>query len=140
MGDRRTTGTTLRGSALVAATLALGLVVAGCTANAPGNYAGNTAASSGANPDRVVLAEPEPGISHLGGDTGDMALEASEAFFAKAPAVVVLGNDDADTSTRAAGRAGELGIPVLMAPEGASEQKDFDEELKRLGAGTLIAY
>lgn len=140
MGDRRTTGTTLRGSALVAATLALGLLVAGCTANAPGNYAGNTAASSGANPDRVVLAEPEPGISHLGGDTGDMALEASEAFFAKAPAVVVLGNDDADSSTRAAGRAGELGIPVLMAPEGASEQKDFDEELKRLGAGTLIAY
>lgn len=87
-----------------------------------------------------MLADSKPGISHLGGSTEDLALKASQAFFEKTPAVVVLGNEDPGTSKSAAGQAGELGIPLLVAPEGASEQQDFDEELERLGARTLIAH
>ena len=67
-----------------------------------------------------------------------MALEASQEFFDKAPAIVVLGPGGAQDA--AAARAGELGVPLLVAPEDASEQKDFAAERERLGARTLIAY
>ncbi|MGP5072940.1 hypothetical protein ACTXI0_11085 [Arthrobacter rhombi] len=141
MVDRRNhRGTVLRGGAVVASALALGLVMAGCSAVAPGDDDGHTPGASGQDPDRVVLAEATPGISHLGGSTEELGLKASRAFFERTPAVVVLGKDATDSSKRAAGRASELGIPLLMEPEGASEQKDFDEELERLRAETLIAY
>ncbi|MFL4472430.1 hypothetical protein ACIPVK_00315 [Paeniglutamicibacter sp. MACA_103] len=124
--------------AAAASGLALVLVAAGCTATDPGNNAGAFGAQSRDNPNSVVLAAPEPGIGLIDGNAEDMALEASQAFFEKAPAVVVLGNDGEQEA--AAGQARELGVPLLVAPGDASQPTDFATELERLGARTLIAH
>ncbi len=122
--------------------LALVLVVAGCTAADPRGEAGAFGSQSEKTRDVVVLADPVPGFGRIGGDTEDMALESSQAFFEKAPAVVVLGKDGAQDD--AAKMARTLGVPLLVAPDGApedaSDQQDFGSELGRLGARTLIAY
>lgn len=123
--------------------LVLVLVVAGCTTAGPGDDAGPFGSQSQKTQDIVVLADPVPGFGRIGGDTGDMALKSSQAFFEKAPAVVVLGKDGAQEA--AAARARELGVPLLVAPEDALEetssaQQAFASEVERLGARTLIAY
>ncbi|WP_411733664.1 hypothetical protein [Paeniglutamicibacter sp.] len=124
--------------AAAASGLALILVVAGCTAADPAGGNSNSHAQSQESQNRVVLAEPESGIGRIGGGTEAMALESSRAFFEKAPAVVVLGNGGELKS--AIGQARERGLPLLVAPEDASEQEAFAVELGRLGAHTLIAY
>ncbi|GAA1498452.1 hypothetical protein [Paeniglutamicibacter kerguelensis] len=125
--------------AAAASGLALVLVAAGCTAADPGDDAG---ARSQGNQDSVVLADPVSEVSRIEGNSEEMALKASQAFFEKTPAVVVLGNDGAEDA--AAGQARELGVPLLVAPEDAledtSDQKAFATELERLGARTLIAH
>lgn len=137
-----------------AAGLTAVLIVAGCT-NAPSG--GDTGAQSLENPDRVVLADSEPGTDHIDGDAADMALEASQAFFEKAPAVVVLGNeaedpdeaddpddaedlDESGVGESSAKQARELGVPLLVSPDNAEGMQGFEAELKRLGARTLLVH
>lgn len=121
--------------------LALVLAVAGCTSAAPGGD-GMIGAQSQDSPNSVVLADAGSGINLIDGNIGDLALKASQAFFAKTPAVVVLGPDGEQEA--AAGQARELGVPLLVAPGeapgDASAQQDFDTELERLGARTLITH
>ncbi|MDO2932860.1 hypothetical protein Q2T94_00885 [Paeniglutamicibacter sulfureus] len=128
--------------AAVASGLVLALVAAGCTAADPGDDAGVVGAKAQENQDSVVLAGAEAGIGQIGGNPAEMALKASEAFFEKAPAVVVLGNDGGQEA--AAGQARALGVPLLVAPgdapDEATERQDFSAELERLGARTLIAH
>ena len=123
--------------AAAASGLVFVLAAAGCTAADPGDASG---AKPQKNRDSVVLVSPVSGVGRISGDAADMALEASQAFFEKAPAVVVLGNGGAQEA--AAGQARELGIPLLVAPDGAPEdapeQQAFATELERLGARTLI--
>lgn len=125
--------------AVAASSMAFVLAAAGCTAADPGPASGS---GPKGNPNSVVLAESVPGVGMIGGSAQDMALKASQEFFEKAPAVVVLGVDGAQDA--AAGQARELGIPLLVAPddtpEAAAEQKAFTAELERLGARTLIAH
>lgn len=128
--------------AVVASGLALGLVLSGCTAADPGDDATTTRAQAQERHNSVVVADPDAGVSLIGGNSGDMALKASQVFFEKAPAVVVLGTEgDRDA---AAGQARELGVPLLVAPGGgagdASDDNGFSTELERLGARTLIAH
>jgi hypothetical protein len=109
----------------------------------PGGDAGAFGPESPETQDIVVLSDPVPGFGRIGGDAEHMAIKSSQAFFEKAPAVVVLGQDGGlDDAT---GRARTLGVPLLVAPqdapgEASSEQKDFATEVERLGARTLIAY
>jgi hypothetical protein len=124
--------------AVAASGLALLLVVAGCTAADPADGVRDSDAQAQESQDRVVLAEPESGMGRIGGNSSDMALETSRAFFEKAPAVVVLGNEGEQQA--AAGQARELGVPLLLAPGDAPGQTEFTTELKRLGARTLIVY
>lgn len=121
----------------VASGLALVLVLAGCTATDPGDAAGTAGAASQANQDAVVLEDSQPGINRIEGTAADMALKASQAFFAQAPAVVVLGNDGGQEA--AVAQARELGVPLFVAPGDAPAQQEFAAELERLGARTLIA-
>lgn len=122
--------------------LALVLVVAGCTAVDPRGETGSLGAQAQNNQDLVVLADPVPGYGRIDGGTEDMALKSSQAFFDKAPAVVVLGKDGAQHD--AAEMARKLGVPLLVAPDGAPEkasgQHGFSNEVRRLGARSLIAY
>ncbi|MFF5794083.1 hypothetical protein ACFY5D_18735 [Paeniglutamicibacter sp. NPDC012692] len=124
--------------AAAASGLVLVLAATGCTAADSGDASG---ARSQKNKDSVVLAAPVSGVGRISGSAEDMALKASQTFFEKAPAVVVLGNDGAQAA--ATGQARELGVPLLVAPEAqedVSEQKAFASELERLGARTLIAH
>ncbi|MGP5726254.1 hypothetical protein ACTXOR_10770 [Arthrobacter rhombi] len=136
--------------------------MAGCTASNPAGDGVSSGSSMHDAGNSVVLAEAQRGISQLSGNAAEMALQASQAFFDKTPAVVVEGNDagnesensseralaskrtvDADGpegSNAAAMQAQELGIPLLVTPVDASGQQDFEEELNRLGARTLITH
>lgn len=127
-------------TATAAAALALALAVSGCTGagsagpSSPGTTAGPT---SSANPHQVRLTTPKAGVHDLEGTSRTLAIAASRAVFAHAPAVVVLDEGDA---TVAAERANDLGIPVLLAPGTAAQADAFDAELDRLGATTVIRY
>lgn len=127
---------------VIASGLALGLLLSGCTSADEGDAAMTAGARTQENQNSVVLAAPEAGVSRIGGNSGDMALKASQAFFDKAPAVVVLGSEGEPEA--AARQARELGVPLLVAPGGgasdASDQEGFSTELARLGARTLIVH
>ncbi|WP_372696729.1 hypothetical protein [Arthrobacter sp. JSM 101049] len=160
-------------TATAAAALAVGLVLSGCTGSGPAEPTSpSTTAEStpSANPDQVRLTTPKAGVHQLPGRGADLALDASRAFFAHAPAAVVLetGNakdhdgkqpggkqaddkktddkngkatpDDGGDAQAAAQRAEDLGIPLLLAPETADQSTAVGAELDRLGATTIIRY
>ncbi len=119
--------------------LALVLALTGCAAT----DSTDKTTQSQANSDRIVLAEADAGHHQIDGSDQEMTLHASQAFFEYAPVVVVLGDTDDETASgphAAAEHARELGIPLLLAPDDEQHVADFDVELQRLGARTVMVY
>lgn len=125
--------------AAAASSLVFALALSGCTGSgSAGMSPGTTAAApSSAATQQVRLATADPGIHRVAGTDQALALAASRAFFAHAPSVVVLDGGDAHA---AAARAQDLGVPLLLAPDTATQAGAVEDELARLGATTVIRY
>jgi hypothetical protein len=80
--------------------------------------------------DTVVLAGSTP---------AELAIAASRAVFAHAPAVVLLGSADQTGVARAAATAVDLGVPLLLTPGSADPPGPLAEELDRLDPRTVVA-
>jgi len=133
-------------TATAAAALAVGLILSGCTGSGPPDPStpGTTAETTpSANPTQVRLTTPQAGVHQLDGTGAELALDASRAFFAHAPAAVVLETGSGKTggdAEAAAQRAEDLGIPLLLAPQTADQASAVGAELHRLGATAIIRY
>lgn len=113
--------------------LALMLAVSGCSGGAPSDVDRGQE-----NHNRVIVAEAETGINQIHGKPAEMALQASRAFFDKAPAAVVLGNDG--QPEKAAQQARDLRVPLLVIAEDEAASQGLGAELERLGVRTLISH
>ncbi|HEY7226416.1 MAG TPA: hypothetical protein VH561_22820 [Micromonosporaceae bacterium] len=87
------------------------LLAAGCTNGPFGKIE---------QPNQATTALPAADTSVVGGaDAVALALATSQAIFQSAPAVVLVGADDAGALERAGALATQLGIPVLATPKAA---------------------
>ncbi len=104
------------------------VALAGCTAAGPEPVPTVTA----------VAQEPRAATSVLGSaDPAELAVQASRAFFERAPVAVVVPAGDAASELSGASIAVALGVPVLLAG-GAETAELLDEELARLGTQTVV--
>ncbi|RKE06007.1 hypothetical protein C8E86_0823 [Catellatospora citrea] len=104
------------------------LLAGGCTAafNADAKAASRT----------VMPAELTTVVA---GATGaELAVQASRSLFSHAPAVILVGEQDAPSMARADSAAVELGVPVLLTAAADGTAAAVREELGRLAPKTLI--
>ncbi|MCB7136988.1 hypothetical protein [Cellulosimicrobium marinum] len=131
MNSRNARFVTLAASAaLVVAAVPL---LAGCAT-------GRAEADGGPRPTGLVAraAEPQDTALVLGStDAAELALTASQAFFATAPVVVVAAAGDPSAQAVAAAAAAELTAPVLLVG-GAISAEGLRTEIQRLGAVAVV--
>lgn len=111
---------------------AIGLaVLAACTPSGPGAVPAPTVSA-------VAQAPTAPATVLAAADPAELAVQASQTFFAAAPVVVAAPVDDVAAQLAAASYGVVLGVPVLLADQDLPNGL-VDGELARLGTTTVLA-
>jgi hypothetical protein len=122
--------------ALVAATAAVCLAIAGCTDSTSANAPAQAQQQEQGQPVVFTHAEPDAPATVLPAeDDAQAAALAAQALFTTAPVAVVAPAADVPTQVRAASAAVALGAPLLV---GAEDQ--LTDELKRLDTEAVLAF
>ena len=91
------------------------------------------------DPPRSVTRLPASAVTVLDGDgAAELAVSVSRMLYEHAPAVVLADEDEPDAWQQAAGVAAELGIPLLLVPDG--EGPSPEGELTRLAPDTVLTF
>lgn len=87
----------------------------------------------------VELKEIDDGVTSIDGDEAAAASEATKILFNRAPAVFIAPAGDRESQEVAASEAKRRGVPVLLAPDDASEAEKLADELRRLDATHVVS-
>ncbi|HLT84889.1 MAG TPA: hypothetical protein VKZ83_11715, partial [Phototrophicaceae bacterium] len=116
----------------LAGALCLGL--AACTSSDPEEGTTTAAPTETPGPEQGEVQLPADATTVLPGTGGGLALAASQAFFTRAPVVVLADDADPTSQLRASSVALALGAPALLDDDGAA----LADELTRLDAGWVL--
>lgn len=131
-------------------TLAAVVLLAGCTSSGGGSTSSTTppiqwpngssspSETSAPSTQKAQLQRPADATTVLTGTDSDsaaeLALEASQTFFAAAPVAVLAPTDDEAAGLRAASAALALGAPLLLGDDGVRD------EFERLGTEAVLTF
>ena len=135
------------------AMLVVVLLVAGCTPGRAAPQAATSTAAETSTSDRLRprTALPASATTVVAGSrAADLAIGTSRALFVSSPVVVLAGEDDEASITKAATTAADLGVPMLLTPAPAAPGAvdtaaaasgagaDLRAELSRLAVQSMV--
>lgn len=123
---------------VLAAAIAAVVITSGCTHGSPGPSPSPTTEPARPQPQTALPPDDTTVLSASG--AAELALQASQALFVRAPAVVLAGDTDEASLADATSTAVDLGVPLLLTPGGGDPTRSaaINAELVRLRTKTLV--